>query len=122
MHTPMVVNTPGSQWQTKWITPELQITVGYWSFPFRLISLRSDRLDAILGMDWLVKYKAKLDCAVKTIELTQADGVSMKNYCVGSMPSPKTVPLSPEISLYFMEGMEDPPPPELHEVDRKSVV
>ena len=26
MHTPMVVNTPGSQWQTKWITPELQIT------------------------------------------------------------------------------------------------
>ena len=57
MDSPLVVRTPGSHWQTKWVTSEVQITIGYWSFPFQLIALKSDGLDVILGMDWLVKYQ-----------------------------------------------------------------
>ena len=70
MHTPTVVNTPGSVWQTKWITPELQIMSGSLPCPFQLISLQSDRLDAILGMDWLKKYHAKIDCELNRPDLT----------------------------------------------------
>ena len=67
MDSPLVVKTPGSSWHTNWIAPEVQITIGYWSFPFQLIALKSDGLDVILGMDWLVKYQANLDCAAKAI-------------------------------------------------------
>src|SRR5664279_2577723 len=39
MTSPVVINTPGSRWQTKWVTPEVQICIGYLSFPHTLISL-----------------------------------------------------------------------------------
>ena len=56
MNSPLKVKTPGSSWLTDWITPEVQICLGYWSFPFQLIALKSVGIDVILGMDWLVKY------------------------------------------------------------------
>ena len=77
MPTPFVVKTPGSRWQTSWVTPEVNITVGTLSFPFSMISLKTDGIDAIMGMDWLSKYKAKLDCAARTIQLTDATGDSI---------------------------------------------
>ena len=67
MDSPLVVKTPGSRWQTKWVTSEVQISIGSIPFPFQLIALKSDGLDVILGMDWLVKYQANLDCAAKTM-------------------------------------------------------
>ena len=85
--------------------------VGSLSLPFSLISLKTYSIDAILGMDWLAKYKAKLDCAARTIEITQTNGDTIKCYCVGSMPPSANIPHSPEISLYFMEGMEELPLP-----------
>ena len=114
MPTPFVVKTPGSRWQTRWVAPEVNVTVGTLSFPFSMISLKTDGIDAIMGMDWLSKYKAKLDCAARTIQLTQTDGNSILSYCVGSSA---ILPQSPEILLYFMEGVEDLPPREMHEVD-----
>ena len=51
MPTPYVVKTPGSCWQTKWITPEVNITVGTLSCPFSMISLKTDDINAIMGMD-----------------------------------------------------------------------
>ena len=51
MNTPLVINTPGPRWQTKWVTPEVQIKIGYWAFPFSLVALKSLGFDAILGMD-----------------------------------------------------------------------
>ena len=68
-------------------------------------------------MDWLVEFQAKLDCAARTLELTRADGDIVIYYAVGSMPPDTILPQSPEISLYLMEGMEDLPPPEMHELD-----
>ena len=64
MDSPLVVKTLGSSWQTNWIALEVQISIGSIPFPFTLIALKSDDLDVILGMDWLVKYQANLcqDC------------------------------------------------------------
>ena len=67
MDPPLVVKTPGSSWRTNWISPDVQISVGSVPFPFSLIALRSEGIDVILGMDWLVKYQANLDCAAKTV-------------------------------------------------------
>ena len=78
--TPFVVKTPGSRWQTSWVPSEFNITVGTLSFPFSMISLKTDGIDAIMGMDWLSKYKAKLDCAARTIQLTDATGDSILSY------------------------------------------
>ena len=58
MKTPLMVKTPGSRWQTRLVTPEVDIKLGSWPFPFPLVALRSPGLDAILGMDWLGKYQA----------------------------------------------------------------
>ena len=67
MNSPLKVKTPGSSWLTDWITSEVRICLGYWSFPFQLIALKSVGIDVILGMDWLVKYKANLNCADKSV-------------------------------------------------------
>ena len=68
-------------------------------------------------MDWLSKYKARLDCGARTIGLTQPNGDSIMCYCVGSKPPSSEISNSPEIQLCFMEGMEELPPPEMHELD-----
>ena len=68
-------------------------------------------------MDWLAKYKAKLACAARTIELTQPNGDNIICCCVGSKSPSENISLSPEISLFFLEGPEDPPPPEMQELD-----
>jgi hypothetical protein len=40
--------------------------------------LESKDIDIILGMDWLSKHKALIDCAKKSIKLTTPDGKEMK--------------------------------------------
>ena len=94
----------------------VNINVGSYSFPYSLISLRTDRLDAILGMDWFARYQAKLDCGSKTVMLTQDNGDTVHYFALGSVLPSEVNPHSPEISLCFMEGTEDLPPPELLEV------
>ena len=113
MISPFVINTPGSRWQTRWVTPEVQICIGYLSFPFSLIELKSTDLDVILGMNWLVKYQAQLDCAGKTVIVTHPSGDIVQYQSPMSMPSTSDSPLSPELALYFMEGIDTP---EIHEV------
>ena len=60
-------DTPGSNWQTNWMAPEVQISIGSCPFPYTLIALKSVGIDVILGMDWLVKYQANLNCAGKSV-------------------------------------------------------
>ena len=121
MDSPLVVKTPGSRWQTKWVTSEVQISIGSIPFPFQLIALRSEGLDVILGMDWLVKYQANLDCAAKTVSVIHPRYGEVRYWSPSSAPPSAAIPLSPEIRLCFQEGTTSP---EMHEVavDRKSVV
>ena len=113
MDTPLVVKTPGSSWQTNWIAPEVQVSIGSIPFPFSLIALKSDGLDIILGMDWLVKYQANLNCAAKTVTVIHPTYGQVHYWSPSSAIPSAAPPLSPEISLCFMEGTT---PPEMHEV------
>jgi hypothetical protein len=43
-------------------------------FGANLIVLDSKSIDVILGMDWMSKQKALIDCSKKSIKLTTEDG------------------------------------------------
>jgi hypothetical protein len=51
-----------------------------WGVDFiaNLIILESKGIDIILGMDWLSKYKALIDCAKKSVKLTIPEGKGRK--------------------------------------------
>nr|ABA97145.1 retrotransposon protein, putative, Ty3-gypsy subclass [Oryza sativa Japonica Group] len=63
-----------------------------------LILLESKDLDVILGMDWLTRHRGVIDCASRTIKLTNAKGE------VVTFQSP--VPQKPGISLNQTAGEE----------------
>ena len=66
-------------------------------------------------MDWLVKYKANLNCAAKSVIVIHPTvGPVTYRSSYSTIPTvPTTGPFSPEISLYFLEGIN---PPEMHEI------
>ena len=74
MSSPMEINTLGSRWQTIWVVNGLTIVIGSLYFPIPLIALKSTDLDVILGMDWLVQYKAIIDCAARSVVMTHPSG------------------------------------------------
>ena len=64
-------------------------------------------------MNWLVKYQAQLDCAAKTVTVTNASGEIVRYWSPMSVPPSAESPLSLELALYFMEGIS---PHDIHEV------
>ena len=74
MSSPLEISTPGSRWQTIWVVRGLPIAIGSLSFHIPLVALKSTDLDVILGMDWLVQYKAVIDCAARSIVMTHPSG------------------------------------------------
>ena len=64
-------------------------------------------------MDWLVKYKANLNCADKSVVVIHPTVGPVTYRSPYSKIPTATAPFSPEISLYFMEGVN---PPEMHEI------
>ena len=47
-------------------------------FIANLIVLELKRIDVILGMDWLSKYKVLINCAKKSVKLTTLEGKEME--------------------------------------------
>ncbi|KAI5006902.1 hypothetical protein ZWY2020_042114, partial [Hordeum vulgare] len=54
MTIPLVVQTPGSKWQTSRITYDNEILVDRLVFLASLIALKSSDINIILGMDWII--------------------------------------------------------------------
>jgi hypothetical protein len=54
----------------------LKVKIILWGVEFRanMIVLDSMRVDVILGMDWMNKQKALIDCAKKSVKLTTEVG------------------------------------------------
>ena len=86
----MVINTPGSRWRAIWTAPEPNIVIGSLSYPISLIALKSTDLDVILGMDWLVRYKAVIDCAARSVNMTHPSGETVRYRSPSSVPSSAT--------------------------------
>ena len=40
--------------------------------------LGTEGIDVILGTNWLSKYRGRIDCAERTVDLTSGDGVQIK--------------------------------------------
>src|SRR3954466_7427061 len=74
LSTPMIIQTPGSRWQTNRVSHDNQIAIEGLVFLASLIALKSSDIDVILGMDWLSRQNAYLDCKGKSVKLTHPSG------------------------------------------------
>src|ERR1041384_6629908 len=64
--------------------PFVRVTIQGCMFPASLILLPRSDIDVILGMDWLVQYKANIDCPSRSVRLTHDSGAEIWYTC-GSM-------------------------------------
>ena len=69
-----MIKTPGSIWRTSRVSHDNEIVVEDPVFLASLIALKSSDIDIILGMDWLSKHRAKIDCATQSVQLTHPFG------------------------------------------------
>ncbi len=74
----MVVQTPGAEMRAKIGCKGVGITINGVDFLADLIILKSQGLDVILGMDWLSKHQGLIDCANRTVTMTNDRGVKVK--------------------------------------------
>nr|AAM00970.1 Putative retroelement [Oryza sativa Japonica Group]ABB47126.1 retrotransposon protein, putative, Ty3-gypsy subclass [Oryza sativa Japonica Group] len=74
LSTPMRVHTPGNSSTSVSFSPSVLIEIQRSPFLANLILLESKDLDVILGMDWLTKFKGVIDCANRTVTLTNEKG------------------------------------------------
>ncbi len=74
----MVVQTPGAEMRAKIGCKGVGIVINGVDFLADLIILRSQGLDVILGMNWLIKHQVLLDCANGTVTMTNEQGVEVK--------------------------------------------
>jgi hypothetical protein len=111
MSSPLEIKTPRSRWQTIWVTHGVIIDIGYFLFPTSLIALKSTDIDVILGMNWLTKYQAIIDCAARSIGMTDlSDNTVLYRSSPATSPSTRFVP---EAELYAIDVL---PPLEIHNV------
>ena len=78
---PLAIASPGSRMQSAGSIPDVQICIQGAIFSSSLVVLPRSDIDVILGMDWLVKYKAKIDCPSKTVLLTHDSGAEVWYTC-----------------------------------------
>src|SRR4051812_4943887 len=90
LFVPLLVQSPGSNWRSTMVSHGNLIELAFQLFPTSLIALKSTNIDIILGMDWLTRYQAILDCTTKSMTLTSPAGTTVKYWTVGSL-SPSAV-------------------------------
>ena len=99
----MIIQTPGSRWQTSRVSHGNQIAVEGLVFLASLIALKSSDIDVILGMDWLSRQNAYLDCKDKSVKLTHPSGQTV-NYT-----SPRTRTQVHSLNVLPLPDIEDIP-------------
>ena len=70
--------------------PHVLFILTSYQFPSSLISLKSDDNDVILGMDWLTKYQAIIDCAARSVIVTHPSDDTVKYWSASSAPPSST--------------------------------
>ena len=68
----MDIVSPGKRLSESLEVPDVTITLGDYKFLSSPMVLGNLDIDLILGMDWLSKHKAQLDCAARQILLTHS--------------------------------------------------
>jgi hypothetical protein len=83
----MIVHIPGSQVRAHLSCDGVPVVIHGVSFQANLIILGTKGLDVVLGMDWMSKYQGHIDCARKSITVTNSDGIQIEH--IATMPSCK---------------------------------
>ena len=63
----LAVVSPGKCMNASYMVPDVSIKMGNYKFLSKPIVLGDSDIDLILGMNWLSKHKAQLDCAAMQI-------------------------------------------------------
>src|SRR3954462_4314970 len=103
MFSPMIIQTPGSKWQTNRVSHGNRIAIEGLVFLASLIALMSSDIDVILGMDWLSRQNAFLDCKGKSVKLPHPSGKTV-NYT-----SPRTRTQVHSLNVLPLPDLEDIP-------------
>ena len=74
----MIILSPGSEMRTSSLCPNLTLEISGVPFLADLIVLHSQGLDVIIGMDWLAKNQGQIDCANRSITLTNEQGIQVE--------------------------------------------
>jgi hypothetical protein len=74
----MIVSSPGGDMPVRQLCPKVKLKMWGVEFVANLIVLESKDIDVILGMDWLSKYKVRIDCAKKSVKMTTLEGKEME--------------------------------------------
>jgi hypothetical protein len=74
----MIVSSPGGDMHARHACSKVSIHIRGVEFLANLIVLESNRIDVILGMDWLSKHKGMINCAKKAVRLTTSNGKEME--------------------------------------------
>jgi hypothetical protein len=77
MHNPLIVQSPGLEKRAELECEGVKIEIGGEDFWASLVVLESARLDVILGMDWLSKHEAIIDCPRRSVDLTSSFGTRL---------------------------------------------
>ena len=121
LSTPMIIQTPGSRWQTNRVSHGNQFAIEGLVFLASLIALKCSDIDVILGMDWLSRQNDVLDCKAKSVKLTHPSGQTI-NYTsprlktqvhslnVLPFPELKDIPMVRDFPDAFHEELPGMPP------------
>ena len=66
----MLVQTLGSLIRSNLVCRNLEVRINEISFPTSWILIESEKLDVILGMNWLTQYQVCINCATREVNLT----------------------------------------------------
>jgi hypothetical protein len=83
----MIVQIPGSQVKAHLCCEGVPIVIHGASFQANFIILGTNGLDVVLGMDWMSRYQEHIDCARKSITVTNSEGFQVEH--IATMPSHK---------------------------------
>ena len=87
----MLVQSPGSLLRSNLVCRNLEIDINRVRFPTSLIVIESDKLDIILGMNWLTQYQVCINCTTREVTLTSQEGQTTKFYARRSIPKKEIV-------------------------------
>src|ERR1043165_6768652 len=121
MFSPMIIQTPGSKWQTNRVSHGNQIAIEGLVFLASLIALKSSDIDVILGMDWLSRHNVVLDCKAKSVKLTHPLGqiidytspssrIQVHTLIVLPLPDLEDIPVVCDFPDVFPEELPGMPP------------
>jgi hypothetical protein len=70
----MLVSSPGGQLRSHIFCPRVNVVIRGVEFSANLMVLDTTGIDVILGMETLVRWGVRIDCAQKTVHLSAPDG------------------------------------------------